>query len=182
MNTRILLLAISHIILIPWGLTGISSYYPVKYLVFKDKSACGPKADISNLIEFEAVFLSGPFAAPAYLLYKVHQGFNRRQQRVRQLFYDRRLKNQIYQITDDICRITSRYDFVEARSAADQLSDDLTAIGQKKPGRFGSTSTAAIECLERFLNKMYRRDKSIMAWRIAQSRSIVSDHRAERAL
>ena len=168
-----------HALILPWGSIGLFTYYPTKYCLFQEEKYDGPKAGFQQLFEFEFVYLSGPFATPIYLSMKASEYFSKYQTKRFLKAHQNKLICDIQDISEDILRIVSHYSYTNACVAAKDLTHDLFHISKMDGKLYGASSYSAIETLENNLNHMYRRDKSLMSWRLSQCKQIIADHRSK---
>lgn len=168
----------AHVLILPWGLVGIASYYPVKYSIFKEKTYDGPKSGFTQLAEFEEAYLLGPLSAPVYLINKALVARQNKHARQKHLSEQKSFERTVKDITSDVLRISRTYEDPLMLSAAEQLGQDLLHIARNDGDRiYGSSSLAAIDVLQSCVDKTYRKHRSRLQWRIEQSKHIVQKHR-----
>lgn len=168
----------AHVLILPWGLVGIASYYPVKYSISKEKTYDDVKSGFTQLAEFEEAYLLGPLSAPVYLIKKGLVACQKKHARHKHLSEQKSLARTVRDITSDVLSISRTYEDPLMLSAAEQLGQDLLHIARNDGDRiYSSSSLAAIDVLESCVDKTYRRHKSRLQWRIAQSKHIIEKHR-----
>lgn len=153
----------AHILALPWGLVGLSTYYPVKSL-FHDAPV--NSMPLGKAAETMVAYWSGPFAAPILVhdIYRRRRENRKAEQEKMRLVQER--KEDIERKALDIIRSLSRFhtrlegsvrqDYNEAVAA---LYKDIKCIAAFPERKFGSSAAAAIEQINRFTDGLSQKDK-----------------------
>lgn len=167
-----------HVIISPWGMSGVVTYYPVKFMIGYNDTTYDGNLYLKYFIEFESAYLTGPLAVPILIVSTVATRVKQRRTRLKQERLEAYFTNAVKDISRDVIRITQMYAETSAKSAATDLVRELQAIiSSHSDDKTYDTSMAAIAVLEDFANRTYRNDKKRLLWRIAESRHIVEDYR-----
>lgn len=57
-----------HVIISPWGISGVVTYYPVKFMIGHNDTTYDGNLYLKHFVEFEGAYLTGPFAAPILIV------------------------------------------------------------------------------------------------------------------
>lgn len=159
MNWPVVAFNVLQILILPWGLFGVSTYYPTKMLLV-DRNSWTRTSD--RVYEFAMAYWEGPFAAPLLVKSEVSRRYQQSTLRSRhqELHKQRRefLETKAHEILDILNRHVDDFqgqNQVLFQKAKDELYRDLLLIAKYPERGFKATSLGAIDDIKSCLNSTF---------------------------